>query len=163
MKTKRNNERSYTALEQRSAPLGKPFVKGDPRINRKGRPRAFDELRALAVQIAHETIPGEQTITTIDAILRQWAASREPVLQQAFVAYAFGKVPDKLETNPFENKTTIVVRHAHEVGTKTSIENGSVKEADDGPNVFLSKAVFESRPKYLAEPEQETEAKPILD
>ena len=32
----------------------KPFVKGDPRINRKGRPKSFDALRSLAQEIAHE-------------------------------------------------------------------------------------------------------------
>lgn len=30
------------------------FVKSDPRINRKGRPKSFDGLRALAQEIAHE-------------------------------------------------------------------------------------------------------------
>jgi len=33
---------------------GKGFVKGDPRINRKGRPRSFDAFRELAQAISHE-------------------------------------------------------------------------------------------------------------
>lgn len=31
---------------------GKGFVKGDPRINRKGRPKSFDALRARAIEIS---------------------------------------------------------------------------------------------------------------
>ena len=40
--------------------------------------------------------------------------SREPALQRAFVEYAFGKVPDKLETDPLENKTRLVLHYGHE-------------------------------------------------
>ena len=87
-------------------PTGKGgFTKGDPRINRKGRPKSFDALRALAQAIAHEqaTSKGEPIIvdnhfaTVVEAILRQWASSRNPQLQRAFIEYAFGKVPDKTE------------------------------------------------------------------
>ena len=49
-----------------------------------------------------------------EAILRSWAKSDEPQLQRAFVEYAFGKVPDKLETNPLENKTTLLLHYGHE-------------------------------------------------
>lgn len=83
-----------------------PFVKGDPRINRKGRPKSFDELRALALSIGHEpalnkdgnpiVIDGHG-VTITEAIMRQWATSKDARLQQAFIQYAYGKPPDKIE------------------------------------------------------------------
>jgi len=83
----------------------KPFTKGDPRINRKGRPKSFDALRELAQQIAHEAaqtggqplVINGHTVTVAEAILRQWATSKNPQLQRAFMEVAFGKVPDKVE------------------------------------------------------------------
>lgn len=80
----------------------KPFVKGDPRINRKGRPKNFDKLRELAKQIANEAITtkdGAVTMTTIEAILRRWAASGNPQLQKQFVEVAYGKVPMSVEVS----------------------------------------------------------------
>ena len=81
------------------------FVKGDPRINRKGRPKTFDALRQLAQQIAHEAAlsKGEPVIinghkaTVAEMVLRQWATSKNPQLQRAFIEIAFGKTPDKVE------------------------------------------------------------------
>lgn len=104
---------SNTAENSRKA-TGKPFTKGDPRINRKGRPKSFDALRELAQQIAHEeaksggapVVVGGHKATVAEMILRQWAASKNPQLQRAFIEVAFGKVPDKTEivnevaTNP---------------------------------------------------------------
>ena len=81
------------------------FTKGDPRINRKGRPRTFDAVRELAQQIAHETakaggsevvIDGHR-VTVTEAILRQWATSKDPRLQMAFVEYAYGKPPQEVK------------------------------------------------------------------
>lgn len=74
---------------------GKGFVKGDKRINRKGRPKTFDALRALAQQIAHEET-NIQGVTVVEAILRQWAQSKNPQLQRQFIEVAYGKVPDDL-------------------------------------------------------------------
>ena len=77
------------------------FKRGDPRINRLGRPRTFDAARELAQQIAHEVarsgnsevvIDGHR-VTVTEAILRQWATSKDPRLQQAFMEYAYGKPP----------------------------------------------------------------------
>lgn len=87
---------------------GRPFYAGDPRINRKGRPRSFDALRELAQEIAHEkaTRPdGEpiimqgHVVTVAEAILRRWASSKDPRLQMAFIEIAFGKAPQAIEVS----------------------------------------------------------------
>jgi hypothetical protein len=98
------------------AVVGKPFVEGDSRINRSGRPKNFDELRKLGQEIAKEMVTtsrGER-VTLAEAILRSWAESDEPQLQRAFMEYAYGKVPDKLETNPLENRPTLILHYGHE-------------------------------------------------
>jgi len=77
-----------------------PFVKGDPRINRKGRPKAFDALRALTQAIVTETAKDAQgnpiTIdghiaTNVEMIMRQWM--KDPKRQQPLLEIAYGKVP----------------------------------------------------------------------
>lgn len=83
----------------------KPFKKGDPRINRNGRPKTFDAARELAQAIAHEVAQAngadvvieKHKVTVIEAILRKWASSKDPRLQMAFVEYAYGKPPTKTE------------------------------------------------------------------
>jgi hypothetical protein len=80
----------------------KPFKKGDARINRKGRPKSFDELRALAKLIANEKIEskdGKTAMSRIELIMRQWAASGNDKLARAFVEYAYGKVQDELSVD----------------------------------------------------------------
>jgi len=85
---------TYTATEQQKKRVpGRPFAKGDTRINRKGRPKAIDELRQLAQSIAHEalTMPDGTKRTVIEALLRKWAGSPDARLQMAFIKYAYGE------------------------------------------------------------------------
>jgi hypothetical protein len=85
---------------------GKGFVKGDPRINRKGRPKSFDALRAMTQGIATEWAKNNdgsdlmyngRRISVAEVIMRRWAMSPDPKWQQAFLEYAFGKVPSTTE------------------------------------------------------------------
>jgi hypothetical protein len=78
----------------------KPFVKGDPRCSRKGRPKSFDALRSLAVGMASEQAVdknGEpillhgKPVTNAQLVLYQWLTDKK--YQKDFIEVAFGKVP----------------------------------------------------------------------
>jgi hypothetical protein len=96
------------------------FVKGDPRINRKGRPKSFDALRALAQEIAHETaqsggadvVMNGHKVTVAEAILRTWAQSKNPQLVKSFIEIAFGKVPDNINV---DEVLRVIVEYADEI------------------------------------------------
>lgn len=78
----------------------KPFVKGDKRINRKGRPKNFDMLRTLTQAIASEAIDEEENgkrLTRVEKIVRDWLNSRNFQKQKAALELAYGKVPDALD------------------------------------------------------------------
>ena len=93
-----------------------PFKKGDPRINRKGRPRNFDKLRKLVQSIGIEVVLDKQgrpllvdgkTITRVQAILRQWAS--DPKHQRDFIEYGWGKVPQPLDMTSGGKKLDITL------------------------------------------------------
>lgn len=76
---------------------GKGFVKGDKRINRKGRPRSFDALRKLAQEIACRPLR-ESEYTRAEAILVKWSTG-DFQEQKAFLEIGYGKVPDDTNLN----------------------------------------------------------------
>lgn len=95
-----------------------PFSKGDKNINRNGRPRNFDRFRSLALQIAHEIAKSKngdpiyfdgRRITVAEAILRQWATSKEPRLQMKFIEVAFGNPPNKIELSGADGEPSVSV------------------------------------------------------
>ena len=79
---------------------GKPFTKGDKRINRDGRPKNSTDLSALFRRIGAEVAtkkngepiigPDGRPMTVLEAIARQWA--QNPRQQADFVDRAYGKV-----------------------------------------------------------------------
>ena len=98
-------------------PVGRPFCRGDSRINRAGRPKGFDKVRALAKMIAGEDVIGADgnTISRAELLLRQWSRSKNPKLQMLFIEYAFGPVPPtKVEADALEPRTALRLYYAHE-------------------------------------------------
>ena len=100
--------------------MAKPgtFQKGhDPRRNTKGRPKSFNALRELAQQIGHEDVMrGDEPmvvngkkVSVTEAILRAWAASKNPRLQQAFMEIAYGKTPSAVEVSGKDGEALRVV------------------------------------------------------
>lgn len=74
----------------------KPFRKGDPRINRRGRPKNLDVMRQVAHDLCYE--PADLSTdkvarTRLEEILREWLTSGEFRKQLAVMKIAFGKVP----------------------------------------------------------------------
>src|SRR5262245_22571873 len=97
--------------------VGRPFVSGDNRINRTGRPKTFDELRRTADMIASELVPGPagELISRGELLLRGWIKSRNPILQRAFIEYWVGKVPDRIEAEGLQPQTRLILHYAHEL------------------------------------------------
>lgn len=88
----------------------KPFEKGDKRINRNGRPKNFDAMRELTRVMGAEIDirENEAALTYLETILDDWRKSKNYQKQKAFIEYAFGKVPEKMEM--INDKSEIMIK-----------------------------------------------------
>lgn len=81
---------------------GRPFTKGDARINRRGRPKTADALRKMIIKIMNEEVSGATpqgtvTMTRVELMLRDWISSRNFQKQNEVMNRGYGKVKDENE------------------------------------------------------------------
>ena len=83
----------------RKRPIGRPFVKGDPRANTKGRPpvaRQFKELRSKILDLLASPASDGKT-PVLEAFLRNLIADKSPAARKLVLEYGFGKVPEEIK------------------------------------------------------------------
>ena len=82
----------------------------DPRINRNGRPKSFDQLRALFQDIASEEIVDQgKKRTRAQAI--GIAMSMDKKLMREFLEFAYGKVPQAVTVEGGDRPLTFRIVH----------------------------------------------------
>lgn len=93
----------------------KPFKTGDPRINRKGRPKSFKALRELVQSVGNDIakdgkgnpIEIDGHIATVaEMIVRSW--TKDPKRQRDFIEYGYGKVPNPIIMSDEDGKPTTI-------------------------------------------------------
>lgn len=79
-------------LQEKTGRKPGTFVPGDKRINRRGRPKSFAQLRETVLRFLAEQ-DDAASCTRLETILRQLAADDPKTLLE----YGFGRVPQKVE------------------------------------------------------------------
>jgi len=77
----------------------KPFVKGDPRINRKGRPRILPELEVIIAEVLSETGKDGRTVSeqVIQTLKNRAIKDGDIRAIELLLNRAYGKIPEKLD------------------------------------------------------------------
>ncbi len=95
---------SNTTPKQPGGVTGKGFVKGDLRINRKGRPKNSDQLKALGMALLHEpardkdgnpVVIDGHVATNLEMVLRRMMQDKRQAAD--LLDRVFGKVPTAVE------------------------------------------------------------------
>ena len=95
---------SEPAKPKKKGGEGVPFTKADPRINRLGRPKGYDDARKAAIAMLGEKIVSADrrlAVTKFQMILMDWLGSRNFQKQKAALELAgfFGKGNENLSMN----------------------------------------------------------------
>jgi hypothetical protein len=83
----------------------KPFTKGDPRINRRGRIDNFAKLRKLAQKIGNDATEEDEILFA--SILKSLAKSKNPQAKALFLAYAVGRPKEEVDVTS-EGKSLVI-------------------------------------------------------
>jgi hypothetical protein len=85
---------------------GVPFVAGDKRINRKGRPRKLPNLDKLLIVVLGENVNGEQALKSILIALRKKATSGDVRATELLLDRAYGKLKQSTDVSLDFDKLT---------------------------------------------------------
>ena len=102
---------------------GHTFTKGDPRINRKGRPRKLPELDSLLVEILGRDAGGKTELHLIIEALLKKAKAGDVRSAEILLDRVYGKVPQAVT---FDNLTTDQMEQLYQyIKRKHETEQGS--------------------------------------
>lgn len=76
---------------------GKPFRKGDPRINRKGAPPKLPDLDELLKEVLGERVKNKEALKVILIALRKKAMAGDVRAAELLLDRAFGKIKQQTE------------------------------------------------------------------
>lgn len=90
------------------------FVKGDPRINRKGRPPAnSEELNKMLDEIFAEIVTdGKNSMSKLQVALNRLLAHKNPAGVIHLLDRRFGKVSEKIDLSNSDGSLKIIIQKA---------------------------------------------------
>lgn len=89
---------------------GKPFVKGDPRINRKGAPKKLPELDKLLAEVLGEEKDGKTAAEAILSAIRLKAVKGDVRAAEMLMDRAYGKAKQPIDLDVNKNVIKVVMK-----------------------------------------------------